>query len=185
MPSMISSSVGRTLIDRQQIAARVTAMGDDISRELRDAATGGHIVMVPVLTGALVFVADLIRAMPIPLSIRPITASSYPGATTVSTGSVTLEGGVPTDLRGKHVIIVDDIFDTGRTLGLLRRVIEAQMPASVRIVVLLSKRKPGGREENVRVEHVGFEIEDEFVVGYGLDYDGLYRNLPDICVLEL
>jgi hypoxanthine phosphoribosyltransferase len=190
--------VGRTLIARDRIAARVAEMGREISAELqRTGATpgelsravpdmaGGYITLVPVLTGALVFVADLIRAMPVQLSIRPITASSYPGATTVSTGTVTLQGGVPTDLRGQHVLIVDDIFDTGRTLGLLRRVIEAQKPASVRIAVLLSKRKPGGRHEDVPVEHVGFEIDDEFVIGYGLDYDGLYRNLPDICVLEL
>jgi hypoxanthine phosphoribosyltransferase len=90
---------------------------------------------------------------------------------------------VPTDLRGAHVVIVDDILDSGRTLGLLRRVVEAQHPASTQIAVLLRKRKAGGRDEHVEVEHVGFEIEDEFVIGYGLDYDGYFRNLPDIGVL--
>jgi hypoxanthine phosphoribosyltransferase len=96
---------------------------------------------------------------------------------------VSLRGDVPTDLGGAHVLIVDDILDSGRTLGLLRRMIGAQRPASVRIAVLLNKRKPRGRDEDVRVEYSGFEIDDEFVVGYGLDYDGYFRNLPDIMVL--
>lgn len=180
------------LIGRDQIAARVAAMGVQIARDLEaDAAEArrkgqpaGPIVLVPVLTGALVFTSDLIRAMPVTMSIRPVTLSSYPGTATTSQG-VTVQSNVPTDLKGARVLICDDILDSGRTLGLLKRMIAAQRPQSLRIAVLLTKRKPGGRSEEVPVEYSGFEIDDEFVVGYGLDYDGCYRNLPDIMVLSL
>jgi hypoxanthine phosphoribosyltransferase len=137
---------------------------------------------MPILTGSLVFTADLIRNVPVKMSIRPVVITSYPGTATTSQGA-NIQGAVPTDLAGAHVLIVDDILDSGRTLGLLRRVVEAQRPASVRIAVLLRKSKPGGREEDVEVEYTGFDIEDEFVIGYGLDYDGYFRNLPDIGVM--
>lgn len=177
-----------TLIGRTEIATRVAEMGRAITADLeRDwvGAPGDHRVeLVPVLTGAMVFVADLIRAMPVKMSIRPITVSSYPGAATITQGA-NIRGELPTDLRGRHVLLVDDILDSGRTLGLLRRVLTAQQPASLRVAVLLRKRKPTGRDEEVVAEYAGFDIEDEFVVGYGLDYDGLYRNLPDIGVLKV
>ncbi len=179
--------VERVLIGRDRIAQRIAEIGGeitaDLSRELLRAGEGDErIVLVPILTGAMVFVADLIRHVPLKMSIRPVTLSSYPGAATESQG-VALRGDVPTDLGGAHVLIVDDILDSGRTLGLLRRMIGAQRPASVRIAVLLNKRKQHGREEDVKVEYAGFEIDDEFVVGYGLDYDGYFRNLPDVMVL--
>ncbi|MBX3357561.1 MAG: hypoxanthine phosphoribosyltransferase [Phycisphaeraceae bacterium] len=176
--------VGRILIDRQRIAARVEEMGEEISRDLAEnvAACDGPIVLVPILTGAVVFVADLIRAMPLSMSIRPITVSSYPGAATTSQGA-NIRGGLPTDLHGTHVVVVDDILDSGRTLGVIRRMIAAQGTASLRLAVLLRKHKPKGRDEEVDVDYAGFDIEDEFVVGYGLDFDGYYRNLPDIGVL--
>src|SRR5688572_25595968 len=177
----------RVLIGRERIAVRIAEMGGeitaDLSRELLRAGAGDErIVLVPILTGAMVFVADLIRHVPLKMSIRPVTLSSYPGMATESQG-VSLRGDVPTDLSGAHVLIVDDILDSGRTLGLLRRMISAQRPASVRIAVLLNKYKRHGREEEVKVEYAGFEIEDEFVVGYGLDFDGYFRNLPDVMVL--
>lgn len=186
--------VKRVLIDRARIAARVAEMGDQITADLRRVGAGGggrqggadgstdRIVLVPILTGALVFVADLIRNIPLKMSIRPVTITSYPGTATQSQGA-NIQGSLPTDLGGAHVLLVDDILDSGRTLGLLRRVIEAQRPASVRTIVLLRKRKTGGRDEHVEVEFAGFDIDDEFVVGYGLDYDGYFRNLPDIGVL--
>lgn len=175
----------RVLIGRERIAERIAAMGEeitaDLSRELLRAGAGDErVVLVPILTGSMVFVADLIRHMPIKMSIRPVTLSSYPGTSTDSQG-VTLKGDIPTDLAGAHVLIVDDILDSGRTLGLLKRMFAAQRPASLRIAVLLNKEK--GRSEEVTVEYAGFDIEDEFVVGYGLDYDGYYRNLPDVMVL--
>ncbi len=194
-------NIQRVLLSREQIAKRVNEMGQQIAADL-DAeakrvaaaakvagATGdeigaasGPIVLIPVLTGALVFVADLIRAMPVAMSIKPVTLSSYPGKSTTSQG-VTVQSGVPMDLKGARVLIVDDILDSGKTLGLLRRLVDAQQPRSVRIAVLLNKQKPMGRAEDVRVEYSGFVIDDEFVVGYGLDFDGIYRNLPDIVTL--
>lgn len=181
----------RVLISREKIAARVAEMGRQITDDLAhrhgvDAkgGGGGRVVLVPVLTGSIVFVADLVRHMPVQMSIRPITISSYPGSAT-STQGANIQGAVPTDLGGAHVIIADDILDSGKTLGLLRRLIAAQNPASLRIAVLLRKTEDTGRRlEHVDVEYVGFDIGDEFVIGYGLDYDGLYRNLPDIGVLD-
>ncbi|MBL8759238.1 MAG: hypoxanthine phosphoribosyltransferase [Phycisphaerae bacterium] len=186
--------VDRVLIPKDQVAARVAELGRRITADLRAAAAqparaaddetpAAPVVMVPILTGAMVFVADLIRAMDLKMSLRPITISSYPGAATTSQGA-TVRGELPTDLKGAHVILVDDILDSGRTLGLLRRVIAAQAPASLRIAVLLTKSKPGGRDEDVPVDYSGFTIDDEFVVGYGLDFDGFYRNLPDIVTLR-
>lgn len=180
--------IARVLITRDQIARRVEELGRRIAADLLASGAGApgvepRVVLIPILTGSLVFVADLIRHMPVQMSIRPVTISSYLGASTTSQGA-TIEGGLPTDLAGRHVLIVDDILDSGRTLGLLRRVIEAQRPASLRIAVLLNKHKPRGRDEHVEVEYSGFHIADEFVVGYGLDYDGLWRNLPDIGVLD-
>lgn len=177
----------RVLISRERIAARIEEMGGEVtaalSRDLlKSGSEEGRVVLVPILTGAMVFVADLIRHMPVKMSIRPVTLTSYPGTATESQG-VTLKGDIPTDLDGCHVLIVDDILDSGRTLGLLKRMIAAQRPASLRIIVLLDKKKKQGREEEVVVDCAGFEIEDEFVVGYGLDYDGYFRNLPEIMVL--
>lgn len=177
--------LAKTLISRNQIAVRIEAMGRELTADLQARTAddpNARVVLVPILTGALVFTADLIRHVPVQMSIRPVTVSSYPGTATSSQGA-NIHGAVPTDLGGVHVVIVDDILDSGRTLGLLRRVIEAQRPASVQIAVLLRKRKASGRDEHVEVEHVGFEIEDEFVIGYGLDYDGYFRNLPDIGVM--
>ena len=177
--------VARTLISREQIAVRTIALGAEITADLRRHTAGEEhprVVLMPILTGALVFTADLIRHVPVQMSIRPVTVVSYPGTATSSQGA-NIHGAVPTDLKGAHVLIVDDILDSGRTLGLLRRVIAAQRPASLQIAVLLNKKKPGGRSEEVEVEYSGFDIEDEFVVGYGLDYDGYFRNLPDIGVL--
>jgi hypoxanthine phosphoribosyltransferase len=120
--------------------------------------------------------------LPLRLSLGVVAVSSYPGAATQSQGAG-IRGDVPTDLRGKHVLIIDDILDSGRTLGLVRRLIEAQRPRSLRICVLL--RKPASaRKEEVRVEYVGFDIPEAFVVGYGLDFNGFYRNLPEIGVLR-
>ncbi|MFM9959548.1 MAG: hypoxanthine phosphoribosyltransferase [Phycisphaerales bacterium] len=184
--------IGRTLIDRARIRQRVGELGRALASDLTDELVkegGGQdalnhadrIVMLPVLTGAVVFVADLIREMPMRLSMRVVTVSSYPGASTSSKGAM-LRGALPSDLKGRHVVVVDDILDTGQTLGLLRDLILEQKPASLRIAVLLTKVVP--RKVEVKADYSGFDIPDEFVVGYGLDYDGFYRNVPDIVVLE-
>ncbi len=183
--------LGRVLLDREQIRERVRELGRALSEDLAAAMRAdGHddsddidrVVMLPVMTGAVVFVADLIREMPLKLSMRVVTVSSYPGDSTTSKGA-RLRGALPPDLTGRHVVIVDDILDSGGTLELLRRALLEQGAESVRACVLLNKqgvpKKPG-----VHAEHIGFNIPDEFVVGYGLDYDGFYRNLPDVHILD-
>lgn len=182
--------IERVLISREQIAERVSAMGAEIARDLsaavqregHDAAESGHVVMLPVLTGALVFTADLIREMPLKMSLGMVAVSSYPGKSMESKGA-SLRSELPKDLAGKHVVVLDDILDTGKTLRLVHDVVAEQNPASIRVCALLWKRIEG-YEPPIRADYVGFEIPNEFVVGYGLDYDGLYRNLPDIAVLS-
>jgi hypoxanthine phosphoribosyltransferase len=178
--------IARVLVDRERISARVREMGARIAADV-DASlgVGGNqdgLVIIPIMTGALVFTADLIRSMPVRLSIRLFAVSSYPGTSMQSKG-VTIASELPGDLAGKHVLVIDDILDTGNTLAVVRELIERQNPASVRICVLL--RKPDNcRKTDVKVEYVGFDIPDAFVVGYGLDFDGFYRNYPDIGVLK-
>ena len=180
---------GRVLIARERIAQRVGELGAELAADLArdldaegaDLATPDRVVMVPVLTGAVIFLADLVRQMPLNMSMRLISVSSYPGASTESKGA-RLRGALPNDLAGKHVIIVDDILDTGQTLSLLQRLIAEQKPASLRTCVLL--RKDCQRLADADAEYVGFDIPPEFVIGYGLDHDGQHRNLPDICVLD-
>ncbi len=182
------------LVDRHRIAARVEQMGRQITSDLEASmsearshaldAEEQRVVLIPILTGSMIFMADLIRHIPVKMSIRPVTIKSYHGTATSSHGA-TINGDVPTDLEGAHVLIVDDILDSGRTLGLLRRLFAAQRPASLRIAVLLRKDEASGRrQEHVEVEYTGFDIGDEFVIGYGLDFDGYHRNLPDIGVLR-
>ncbi len=174
----------RILVTREEIAARVEELARDISADLErlNHAEGGEVVIVAVLTGSIIFIADLIRRLPQKLRISVITVSSYPGRTTQPQGA-TLRGSLPDELSGKHVLIVDDILDSGRTLALLRSEIEQRRPRSVRTCVLLRKEKV--REPECPCEYVGFDIPDAFVVGYGLDHDDYYRNLPDIGVLRV
>lgn len=175
------AEIDRILIDRSAIATRVAQMGSAIASDLERACGADRLVVVPVMTGALIFAADLVRTLPMRLRLELLEASSYPGQSTVSQG-VTLGAGPRTDLSGSHVLILDDIFDSGRTLAAVRELVLARAPASVRTAVLLSKRV--SRSVAMRPDFVGFEVPDEFVVGYGLDYDGWYRNLPDIAVLR-
>jgi hypoxanthine phosphoribosyltransferase len=191
----------RLLIPRAQIADRVRELGAQITADLESISTstgesvvrwdetgapepvdsGGEVVMIPILTGALVFTADLFRAIPLRMSVATVAVSSYPGDATQSLGA-TISSDVPRGLAGKHVIVVDDILDTGRTLAAIRDAILSQQPASLKICVLL--RKERRRDADIDADYVGFDIPDTFVVGYGLDFDGLYRNLPDILSLE-
>ena len=181
--------VGRVLLSRERIEERVTELGARLSQDLAAALREegddaldhpDRVVMVPILTGSIVFVADLVRHMPLKMSLRLVTVSSYPGQSTKSKGA-SLRGALPDDLEGRHVVVVDDILDSGQTLDLVKRVIEEQNPASIRFCVLLDKQVE--KAVDMKAEYTGFEIPDEFVVGYGLDYDGFYRNLPDIMVL--
>jgi hypoxanthine phosphoribosyltransferase len=177
--------LGEVLIEEGRIAARVAAMGRQIAGDLQaDVERSGidRIVLIPILTGAVVFVADLIREMPLKLSLGVVAVSSYPGRSMASKGAA-IRGELPSDLAGKHVLIVDDVLDTGQTLDLVRQLVLEQSPASLRICVLLRKDVP--RAVEVPVDYAGFDIPDRFVVGYGLDYDGYYRNYPQIAAMRL
>ena len=176
------------LVTKGQIAIRVRELAQQISTDLMrdmapltEAQQEGKVVLIPVLTGSIVFVADLIRHMPLKISLGLVAVSSYPGKSMESKG-VAMRSELPPNLAGKHVVIVDDILDSGQTLDLLKRLVLEQKPASVRLCVLL--RKPGKAKIDLRPEYVGFDIPDEFVVGYGLDYDGFYRNYPEIATLK-
>ena len=168
---------GRVLVAEGELAARVAELGRAIARDYARA----NPVLVGVLQGAVPFVADLMRRLPIDLTVDFVRASSY-GAGTTSAGTVRLVADLAVDIADRDVLIVDDIVDTGLTLAALKRALEARRPRSVRTCVLLDK---GGRRlADVAIDYVGFTIPNVFVVGYGLDYDGLYRNLPHVAVLD-
>jgi len=174
--------IERVLIDREAIDRRVRALGGAIVRDLEgDGASEAELVIVPILTGSVIFVADLIRHLPLKLRLEVAGVTSYPGTSMESKGA-SMRHDLPRTLGGKHVLVVDDILDSGQTLDLVSRLIREQKPASLRTCVLL--RKPGKAKVPFEPEYVGFDIPDEFVVGYGLDYDGYYRNYPEIATLR-
>jgi hypoxanthine phosphoribosyltransferase len=166
------------LVAEGAIAARVAELARAIARDY----AGENPVLVGVLQGAVPFVADLMRALPIDVTVDFIRASSY-GAGTSSSGRVRLVADLAVEVADRHVLIVDDIVDTGLTLATLKRTLEARRPRSVRTCVLLDKA--GRRETDVTIDYVGFTIPNVFVVGYGLDYGGLYRNLPYVAALDV
>ena len=169
---------GEVIVARQDIARRLPLLAAEITASLGGNVDG--LVIMPVLTGALVFAADLIRCFPQRLRIDLITARSY-GAGTHSQGPK-LEGGVPEGVKGRHVLIVDDIVDSGRTIAFLRKNVQDSGALSVRTCVLLRKQLPEALA--TPCEFVGFEVPDLFVAGYGLDCDGWFRNLPDVVCLR-
>lgn len=182
--------IDRVLLTREQIAGRVRTLGRSIAEALQARLLSegddpdGHadrVVMLPVMTGAFVFTADLVREMPMKLSIRLVTVESYPGTATESKGAK-LRGAMPKDLGGRHVVVIDDIHDSGRTLKLIQDICEEQGAASVMSCVLLDKQVE--KAVDALADYAGFQIPDEFVVGYGLDYDGYFRNLPEIVTLK-
>ncbi|MBX3373732.1 MAG: hypoxanthine phosphoribosyltransferase [Phycisphaeraceae bacterium] len=174
--------IDHVLFSREAIARRIEALGAEISHDLFALGDDAEIVLVPVMTGAVVFTADLIRAMPNRLRLHVVTASSYPGRSLRAAHEPIL-GNLPQSFGGRHALIVDDILDSGRTLTALRAAIAGAGAASVRSCVLLRK-PPAPGAAPVPCEYVGFEIPDAFVVGYGLDFDGYYRNLPEVAVLR-
>lgn len=169
--------VERILLDEQQIKERIIELGKQITEEYE----GESILMVGILKGAMIFLADLVRHIDVPTSFDFMAVSSY-GAGTVSSGAVRILKDLDKSIEGKHVIIVEDIVDTGLTLQYLVENIKARGPASLKICTLLDK--PSRRTLEVPVDYNGFNIPDEFVVGYGLDYNERYRNLPYIAVLK-
>ncbi|MCC7177898.1 MAG: hypoxanthine phosphoribosyltransferase [Acidobacteria bacterium] len=164
------------LIPQARLATRIT----ELATEIRAAVPDDHIHFVCVLKGAFLFLADLVRVMDERVTMDFIAVSSY-GAGTRSSGEVRLVKDVDASLEGRHVVIVEDIVDTGLTLHYLQDILRRRGPASLRTACLLSK--PSRRKIDVRVEFIGFTIEDRFVVGYGLDYAEQYRNLPYVGVM--
>jgi hypoxanthine phosphoribosyltransferase len=176
MTSMMPD-VAEVLITGEQIEEKVRALGERITRDY----TGERLLLVGVLRGAVVVMGDLMRCIDLPCEIDFMDISSY-GSGTSSSGVVRILKDLEEDITGRHVLIVEDIIDTGLTLSYLRRSLLARGPASLEICALLTK--PSRRRVELDVKYLGFEVPDEFVVGYGLDYAGAYRNLPDICVLK-
>ncbi len=167
-----------TLIDQTQIAERIVEIIKEIEADYEGA---DNLVLVCLLKGSFVFTADLSRAIKMHHEIDFMVASSY-GRGTVSRGSVEIIHDLHSDIFGRHVLIVEDIIDSGYTLAHVRQMLLTRHPASLRICTLLNK--PERREVDVPVDYIGFDIPDEFVVGYGLDYDEKYRNLPFVGVLK-
>jgi hypoxanthine phosphoribosyltransferase len=168
----------RILLRRDAIERRIRLLGRQITRDFR----GERLHLIGVLKGASMFLADLIREIRLEVSLDFIAVASY-GQSDQSSGQVRMTKDLDGSIEGLNVILVEDILDSGRTLDYLERVLRQRKPRLLRIATLLSKSSP--RVRQIQPDYVGFEIPDEFVVGYGLDYAERYRNLRDICVLKL
>ena len=170
--------IEQILFDEDRILARLDEIGAQITRDYE----GKDLVVVPILHGGLILVADLLRRVRLPLKMECLSVASYHGGTE-SSGKVTFNQLDLPDLDGAHVLVIDDILDSGRTLDAIgRKIVEECAPADLRICVLLDKKTE--RAVDVEPDYVGFEVGDEFVIGYGLDYQGRYRNLPYIGTLK-
>ena len=175
----MKNDIAKILFTEEQLQKRVKEMGEEIARDYADKKPA----MVCILKGAVMFYTDLLRNMPIPLTMDFMAVSSY-GNATKSSGEVEIRKDLSSSIEGKHVIIVEDIVDSGFTLSYLTRVLASRGAASIRLATLLdkpSRRAPG---ITLKSDYCGFEVGDEFVVGYGLDYAEVYRNLPYIGVLK-
>jgi len=169
--------VDRVLISEAELQREIRAMAAELDAEY----AGDTPLMVGVLTGAVAFMADLMKAMTIPVQIDFMAISSY-GAATKSSGVVRILKDLNEEIEGRRLIVVEDIVDSGLTLQYLLELLKARQPRDIRVVALLKKDKPDAIE--VQADRVGFHIPDEFVIGYGLDYEGHYRNLPYVAVLH-
>ena len=174
-PENMEDKIEQVLISEEALAEKVHEIGARISADY----AGKRPLLVSVLKGSIVFMADLMRAITEPCSIDFMVVSSYGGANTTSTGLVKIVKDLDQDLSGKDVLIVEDILDTGVTLSHLVPMLKLRRPNSVRLCTILSRRKV-----DIEPDYCGFEVPDEFVVGYGLDYDEKYRNLPYVGVLK-
>ena len=167
----------RVLFDEPAIQRRLDEIAAQISKDYRDR----ELTIIAILNGSLMFMADLLRRIPLPLKLDCLSVASYHGQAQTSGELIFKQIALP-DVMGRHVLLLDDILDSGATLSAIRARVEPAKPRSIRICVLLQKKKR--RQQPVKADYVGFEIEDEFVVGYGLDFMGRYRNLPCIGVLQ-
>jgi hypoxanthine phosphoribosyltransferase len=175
--SMTAGETVDVLLSEEQLRARVRELGAAITRDY----AGKQVTLVAVLKGSFVFLADLVRAIDLPLTVEFISISSYEG--TKSTGVVQITSDLTRNIEGGHVIVVEDIVDTGLTMRYLLENLATRRPASLRLCALLEK--PARAQVKIPIDYKGFEIPDEFVVGYGLDWNGLLRNLPFLGILRL
>ena len=170
----MDNDIDHILVSEDALQAKVNEMGAQISRDY----AGKDLLLVSILKGSVVFMADLMRAVQIPCAIDFMVVSSYGGANTSSTGLVKIIKDLDADLSGKDVLIVEDIIDSGRTLSKVVEILKTREPNSIELCTLVSK--PSRREIQMDVRFLGFEVEDKFIVGYGLDYDQKYRHVPFI-----
>lgn len=173
----VEEGVGEILIGAEELQARIAELGVEISRDY----AGRDLLLIGVLKGAVFFLADLMRELTVPCEIDFMAISSY-GAGTDSSGVVRILKDLDINISGRDVLVVEDIIDSGLTLSYLMRSLRARKPSSVEICALLTK--PERREVEVPVRYTGFEIPNKFVIGYGLDFDERYRNLPYVAVLH-
>lgn len=170
--------ITEVMINRNEIAEAVERLGRQISEDYKDR----EIIVIGILKGASVFLADLIRKIDCPLIMDFMQVSSYYNST-VSSGNVQIRKDLDYDISGKDVLIVEDIIDSGVTMQCLKRELFARNPKSIKVCAAFDK--PSRRKVEFTADYIGIEVPDEFIVGYGLDYAGKYRNLPDVCVLEV
>ena len=168
----------KVLVTEEQLKAKVQELGEQITRDYE----GKNLLLVSILKGSVVFMADIMRAIKVPNAIDFMVVSSYGGANTTTTGLVKIIKDLDSDLTGKDVLIVEDILDTGVTLSNLVPMLKMRNPNSVKICTILDK--PSRRKADIQPDYEGYQVPDEFVVGYGLDYDEKYRNLPYVGVLK-
>jgi hypoxanthine phosphoribosyltransferase len=173
----LESAVGEVLIETDALRGRIAELGAEISVDY----AGRDLLLIGVLKGAVFFMADLMRKLTIPCEVDFMAISSY-GASTDSSGVVRILKDLDINIEGRHVLVVEDIIDSGLTLSYLMRNLESREPATLEVCALLTK--PDRREIEVPVRYVGFEIPNRFVIGYGLDFGERYRNLPYVAVLS-
>jgi len=173
---MMDDRCSRVLLDQAEIQERIRTLGEQITHEMRGLVP----CVIPILDGGMIFASDLVRKISLPITLLPIKASSY-GMESVSSGNLDLPWGVPPLVRDRDVLLVDDILDTGLTLTTLRSTLLEAGARSVRTCVLLRKQ----HANHLHSDYIGFDIPNEFVVGYGLDHAGRHRNLPEISCLEI
>ena len=174
---MLEHDIDHVLFSEEQLKTRVAEIAAQIDQDYE----GKEPLLISILRGSFVFMADLVRQIHVPCTVDFMAVSSY-GSGTVSSGQVKIVKGLSEPIEGKDILVVEDILDSGNTLSYLLKLLEARHPASIRLCTLLDK--PERRTKPVAVQYSGFSIPDEFVVGYGLDYDEKYRNLPYIGVLK-
>jgi hypoxanthine phosphoribosyltransferase len=176
-PAGADPAIGEVLVPEDDLAARVRDLGRDVSEDY----AGREVLLVGVLKGAVFFLADLMRALTIPCSVDFMAVASY-GSSTASSGVVRILKDLDASIEGRHVLIVEDIVDSGLTLSYLLRTMRARDPASLEVCALLTK--PDRRKADVPIRYTGFEIPNRFVIGYGLDHRERFRNLPFVAVLN-